>query len=204
MFYHLSGWLCGFLLPFAPEEETDLEQRFDQGPSLVLMPEIFEETFNDLNTSMKQEKLDLLKCEPNYCIWFPDCDTVELSTDLSQLKREIQRYEGEGSFPRLCAFLEEAGNYYHLSSTYVLHKSFPSIFSLLGVLGPLMRMRPWSTVYGRASRYFRSEKLRRAWTFASMYMGMSPYQAPGTYTLLPYSETVDGIWYPRGGFQVVG
>ncbi|RAH48311.1 phytoene desaturase [Aspergillus brunneoviolaceus CBS 621.78] len=51
------------------------------------------------------------------------------------------------------------------------------------------------------------ERLRRrlphAWTFASMYMGMSPYEAPRTYALLQYSETVDGIWYPRGGFQRV-
>ncbi|KAL5366611.1 hypothetical protein BJX96DRAFT_170079 [Aspergillus floccosus] len=148
-----------------------------------------------------KRKLDLLKCESNCCIWFPDCDMVELSTDLSQLKREIQRYEGEGSFPRPCAFLEEAGRYYHLCSAYVLHKSFPSIFSVLRILRPLMQMRPWSNVYGCASRYFRSEKFRRVLAFASMYMGMNPYQAPGTYTIVRYSETVDGIWYPRGGFS---
>ncbi|KAI9038984.1 phytoene desaturase family protein [Aspergillus affinis] len=179
--------------------------RFDQGPSLVLMPEIFLETFQDLGTSMNEEGLDMLKCEPNYRIWFADGDTVELSSNLSQLKQEIQRHEGPDSFPRLCAFLSEAGTYYDLALNYVLRRNFPSILSLLQprVLLGLLRMRPWTTVYGRASQYFYSDKMRRAWTFASMYLGMSPYVAPGTYALLQYTETVDGIWYPRGGFQAI-
>ena len=36
-----------------------------------------------------------------------------------------------------------------------------------------------------------------------MYMGMSPYEAPGTYSLLQYTELAEGIWYPRGGFHKV-
>ena len=34
-------------------------------------------------------------------------------------------------------------------------------------------------------------------------MGMSPYEAPGTYSLLQYTELAEGIWYPKGGFHVV-
>ncbi|KAH8429287.1 phytoene desaturase family protein [Aspergillus melleus] len=169
------------------------------------MPEIFVETFQDLGTSMTEEGLDMLKCDPNYRIWFADADTVELSSNLSQLKQEIQRHEGPDSFPRVCAFISEAGIYYDSALKYVLHRNFPSILSLLQprVLLGLLRMRPWTTVYGRASQYFHSDKMRRAWTFGSMYLGMSPYEAPGTYALLQYTETVDGIWYPRGGFQAI-
>jgi phytoene desaturase (3,4-didehydrolycopene-forming) len=36
-----------------------------------------------------------------------------------------------------------------------------------------------------------------------MYMGMSPFDAPGTYSLLQYTELAEGIWYPVGGFHVV-
>ncbi|KAF3938082.1 hypothetical protein ABW19_dt0205141 [Dactylella cylindrospora] len=36
-----------------------------------------------------------------------------------------------------------------------------------------------------------------------MYMGMSPYVAPGLYSLLQYTELVEGIWYPEGGFHKV-
>lgn len=40
-------------------------------------------------------------------------------------------------------------------------------------------------------------------TFSSMYMGMSPFDAPATYSLLQYAEYARGIWYPIGGFYKV-
>jgi phytoene desaturase len=32
-----------------------------------------------------------------------------------------------------------------------------------------------------------------------MYLGLSPYDAPATYTLLQFTELGEGVWYPRGG-----
>lgn len=40
-------------------------------------------------------------------------------------------------------------------------------------------------------------------TFSSMYMGMSPFAAPATYSLLQYAEYAKGVWYPIGGFYRV-
>lgn len=170
------------------------------------MREIFNETFNELGTSLEAEGVQLLKCEPNYCIWFPDNDTVELSSDLSRLKRELVRHEGPRGVQKLFDFLKEAGGYYNLTLNYILRRDFPRFLTLLqpSVLKMLISMRPWTAMFGVVEQYFSSTKMKQAWTFASMYMGMSPYQAPGTYSLLQYSEIVDGIWYPRGGFQKVG
>jgi phytoene desaturase (3,4-didehydrolycopene-forming) len=38
---------------------------------------------------------------------------------------------------------------------------------------------------------------------ADSYNQMSPYDAPGTYSLLQYAELVRAIWYPIGGFHKV-
>ncbi|TVY93136.1 Phytoene desaturase [Lachnellula willkommii] len=122
--------------------------RFDQGPSLLLLPGLFAETFADLNTSLSAEDVKLLKCDPNYNMWF-----------------------GDGEKP---SFLR------HL---FALH--------------------PFESIYSRASKYFYTERLRRVFTFGSMYMGMSPFDAPGTYSLLQYTELAEGIWYPVGGFHAV-
>jgi phytoene desaturase (3,4-didehydrolycopene-forming) len=40
-------------------------------------------------------------------------------------------------------------------------------------------------------------------TFSAMYMGMSPFEAPATYTLLQYAEYAKGVFYPVGGFQTL-
>ena len=34
-------------------------------------------------------------------------------------------------------------------------------------------------------------------------MGLSPYNAPGVFSLLAATELTDGVWYPRGGFDKI-
>ena len=68
-------------------------------------------------------------------------------------------------------------------------------------MGYLLALHPFESIYSRASKYFWTERLRRVFTFGSMYMGMSPFDAPGTYSLLQYTELAEGIWYPKGGFH---
>ena len=35
--------------------------------------------------------------------------------------------------------------------------------------------------------------------FQDLYVGLSPYNAPGVYSLLAATELTDGVWYPIGG-----
>lgn len=180
-------------------------QRFDQGPSLLLLPRLFHETFHDLGTTLKDEGVTFVKCEPNYTIHFHDGVDVKLSTDIATMKNEIERFEGKDGFERYLGFLQEAHRHYELSIIHVLKKNFTSYFSMMRpkFLQYLHELHPFESVYGRASMYFRTERLRRVFTFASMYMGMSPFDAPGTYSLLQYTELAEGIWYPLGGFHKV-
>lgn len=40
-------------------------------------------------------------------------------------------------------------------------------------------------------------------SFQQLYVGLSPYNAPGVFSLLAATEITDGVWYPIGGFQKV-
>ncbi|KAM3464620.1 hypothetical protein MY5147_009458 [Beauveria neobassiana] len=177
--------------------------RFDQGPSLLLLPRFFEEVFRDLGTSIESEGIEILKCEPNYNIWFHDGHCFSASTDLASMKLEIGKWEGEAGFQHYLSFLQESHRHLELSVTHVLRKNFTSLLSMArpSFLRHILKLHPFESVYGRASRYFKSERLRRVFTFATMYIGLSPYDAPGIYSLLQYSELAEGIWYPRGGFH---
>ncbi|EOD46013.1 putative phytoene dehydrogenase protein [Neofusicoccum parvum UCRNP2] len=179
--------------------------RFDQGPSLLLLPNLFAEAFHDLGTSLEAEGVHLLKCEPNYNLWFGDGHSFELSTDLARMKREIERWEGKDGFERYLRFLQEAHRHYELSVTHVLKRNFTTLLSMArwSFLKHLLELHPFESIYSRASKYFWTERLRRVFTFGSMYMGMSPFDAPGTYSLLQYTELAEGIWYPEGGFHKV-
>lgn len=179
--------------------------RFDQGPSLLLLPKLFREAFHDLDTSIEAEGVELLRCPTNYHVWFADGERFELSTDLARMKAQVERWEGKDGFDRYLAWLREAHRHYELSVSEVLRRNFASFWALASprfVLAGL-KIHPLHSIWSRASRYFWTERLRRVFTFATMYMGMSPFDAPATYSLLQYTELAEGIWYPRGGFHAV-
>lgn len=154
---------------------------------------------------MDAEGVHLVKCDPNYKMHFHDDVSFQLSTDLSQMKSEIERFEGKDGFERYLGFLQESHRHYEVSVIHVLHKNFFTFFSLMrpSFLRYIQTLHPFESIWGRATKYFYTERLRRVFTFASMYMGMSPFDAPGTYSLLQYTELAEGIWYPKGGFWKV-
>ena len=149
--------------------------------------------------------MHLMKCDPNYNLWFSDGESFELSTDVARMKDEVEKWEGKDGFERYLGFLQEAHRHYELSVTHVLKKNFTSLVSMArpSFLRHLLELHPFESIYSRASKYFWTERLRRVFTFGSMYMGMSPFDAPGTYSLLQYTELAEGIWYPKGGFHRV-
>jgi phytoene desaturase (3,4-didehydrolycopene-forming) len=98
------------------------------------------------------------------------------------MKLQIERWEGKDGFERYLSFLQEAHRHYELSVLHVLRENFTSIFSMgrPRFLRHLLELHPFESIYARASKYFWTERLRRVFTFGSMYMGMSPFDAPGT------------------------
>jgi phytoene desaturase (3,4-didehydrolycopene-forming) len=54
------------------------------------------------------------------------------------------------------------------------------------------KLHVFDKLYRRAANHFWTERLRRAFTFSSMYLGMSPYDSPATYNLLQYTELAQG------------
>ncbi|ORY84238.1 phytoene desaturase [Protomyces lactucae-debilis] len=194
-----SGGRCSLLYdPKAPGH------RFDRGPSFYLMPKTFSETFEELGEKVA-DHFDLRKCPRNYQVVFHDGEIVSLSSDMAQMKTEIEKWEGPEGFEGFLAFMKEAHYHYTASIDMVLKQNFESLWQLLTWHNAkeAMRLHVLDKVYSRASRYFKTDRLRRAFTFQSMYLGMSPFDAPATYNLLQYTEMAEGIWYPVGGFNVV-
>lgn len=176
--------------------------RFDRGPSFYLMPEVFEDLFDDLGERV-DDWYQLKKCNPNYVVHFDDKETVTLTSDMPLMKKEIERFEGKDGWARFLNFMTEGQSHYEVSIKEVLLKNYPSFLSILKLelLRMAFKIHVFDKLHVRASSYFWSERLRRAFTFSSMYLGMSPYDAPATYNLLQYTELAQGIWYPVGGFH---
>ncbi|XP_050422721.1 uncharacterized protein LOC126834667 [Adelges cooleyi] len=183
--------------------------RFDQGPSLYLMPKIFEKTFNDLEEDVYNH-IELLKCPSNYNVSFPDGNHFELTTDMSKMIKCLEKYEGAGedTMLRFLNYYKEIHVHYHRSIKLSLENNFQHWYNLfhpkhIPDILKLHLLDVSNTVYKRACKYFKSDYMRRAFTFQTMYLGMSPYDGLAPYSLLQYTELAEGIWYPKGGFHKV-
>ena len=79
--------------------------RFDTGPTLFLMPQVFAETYAALGERM-QDHLELIRIDPTYRLHFPDGSQLDLTGDLKMLQTQLEAME-PGSFAQALRFISE-------------------------------------------------------------------------------------------------
>lgn len=176
---------------------------FDTGPTLLLMPEVLEETFASVGRRAS-DYVELTRCDPNYRIHFREGEPLTFSTDLTAMARQLEGVE-PGAFGRYLEFLRAGEHQYRVSLERFVGRNFDSVLQFLapGTLREVFKVKAHKNMYAEVSRYFGDDRLRAALTFQTMYLGISPYESPAVYGLLPYTELAVGIWFPKGGLYAV-
>ena len=87
----------------------------------------------------------------------------------------------------------------------MVNREFRQPFDYLrvGALGLLAHGNPLGNHYRRMSAYFDAPRLKSAFTFQDLYVGLSPFDAPAILSLLSYTELAHGVWYPAGGMYTI-
>jgi phytoene desaturase len=173
--------------------------RFDVGPTLFLMPEVWQETFAALGERMA-DHLDLRRIDPTYKVHFDDGLQLELTSNLGDMQTQLEKVEKTG-FTGFLQYIAEGSKHYKMSLEKFVGRNFYNIFQYFSLrnLPLLFQLKALQKHYANVSRYFKDDRLKAAFTFQNMYLGLSPYEAPATYSLLQYTELAEGVWYPMGG-----
>lgn len=172
---------------------------FDTGPTLFLMPEIFHQTFTDFGVKL-EDHLGLVRQDPTYRVHFNDGSSIDLTSDMIRMREQLESIE-KGAFSRFLRFMAYGREFYDLSLKHFVGRNFCRALDYFSPanLGLVFRMKALTSHHRFTSRFFQDDRLRAAFSFQNMYLGLSPYHAPATYALLQYSELGDGVWFPRGG-----
>lgn len=173
--------------------------RFDVGPTLFLMPEVFAETYDALGERM-EDHLDLRRIDPTYRVYFEDGVQLALTPDINAMQAQLEAIES-GSFGGFLRYLDEGHRHYRISLERFVGRNFDGLLDYFSLrnLPLLFKLKALVRHYDNVGRYFRDPHLKAALTFQNMYLGLSPYDAPATYSLLQYTELADGVWFPMGG-----
>lgn len=173
--------------------------RFDIGPTLFLMPEVWEETFASIGERMS-DHLDLHRIDPTYKVYFDDGLQLELTSDIGKMQTQLETIEPT-AFSGFLNYIAEGNKHYKVSVEKFVGRNFFNIFEYFSLknLPLIFQLKALNKHYKNTNRFFKDERLKAAFTFQNMYLGLSPYDAPATYSLLQYTELAEGVWYPIGG-----
>ncbi len=177
--------------------------RVDTGPTLLLMKDTFEETYRAVGQDFNQ-RLKLTQLDPNYRIYFHDDTHLDLFSNMVQLAQELERVE-PGTTERLFRFLGEGARKYELGMDFV-NRNYDHITDLANPTAAmrLVGTRAYENMYRQVAGFFKgSDKLAKAFTFHSMFLGLSPYDALAMYSIITYADLALGMWYPAGGIYSI-
>jgi phytoene dehydrogenase-like protein len=95
---------------------------FDTGPTLLVMPLLYEAEFAALGTCM-QELLDLQRVDPTYHLVFDDGSQLALTSDLKAMRDQLEAMEA-GSFQGFVRYLNEGLRHYQLGVEKLVKPDF--------------------------------------------------------------------------------
>lgn len=177
---------------------------FDMGPSFFSMTYEFEEFIKDTGIEMPFEFVPL---DPLYTVNILGSNRkYTIYKDLKKLAREFEDIE-PGFEDKMRRFLESAGKFFHDSIDLVVKRNYSSLaeylFTLTRVpMGHLPKL--WRSVWQEMEQYFESEEVKQIFSLVAFFLGATPYDTPGLYTLLSYTELVhDGYHNVKGGMYKI-
>ncbi|TWT06648.1 phytoene desaturase [Planococcus sp. CPCC 101016] len=170
---------------------------FDTGPTFLSMLHLVEELFEATGRNLK-DYMNAIELDPMYELIFEDQNLV-MTRNNQEMKKQInENFKGDGDgYER---FMKETGKKLEALSP-MLQSKMDSYFGMVHpkVLKALPELEVNKTLYDVLSRYFKDERLKMAFAFQSKYLGMSPWECPGAFSILSYMEHAYGIYHPIGG-----
>jgi phytoene desaturase len=173
--------------------------RVDTGPTILVMKDAFQELYRSLGLRL-EDRLRLVQMEPNYRIHYHDGTSLDLSGNMARLADEVERI-APGSATRLFHFLGDSARKYELAIPFV-DQNYDHITDLVNPVAAvrLLRTSAQRNLYRQVAGYFGGDdRLAKAFSFHSMFLGLSPLDALAMYSLITYADLARGVWYPMGG-----
>lgn len=176
---------------------------FDLGPTIVMMPEIYREVFEFCEKD-PDDYIPMKKVDPMLKLYFNKEHPLTFSNDLTELMRTLEAVSAEDAQGYM-AFLADIYKRYTIAKEAFITKSFRGFWDFYNPksLWAGIRLRTFSDAYSSISRFVKDERLRKSLAFQTLYIGVSPYQGPSLYTIIPMIELFYGVYFIEGGMYTL-
>ncbi|TDV56110.1 phytoene desaturase family protein [Actinophytocola oryzae] len=177
--------------------------RLDTGPTVLTMPDIVEETLNAVGDSISG-RMELCRLTPVYDARFADGSRLAVHSDVDAMTEAVREFAGPDEALRYLRLREWLTRLYRAQYDHFIAANTDSPLSLLTPrLARLVALGGFDGLDRQVGRFLRDERLRRVFTFQSLYAGVAPRRALAVYGVISYMDTVAGAFFPVGGVRAL-
>jgi 1-hydroxycarotenoid 3,4-desaturase len=174
----------------------------DAGPTVLTMPWVFEQIFEDAGARLSRE-VALHRTMRLARHGWEDGSRLDLYSDVDQSADAIAEFAGAREADGYRRFCERAESIYRTLRDTFISGSRPGPVELAARVGfsrlpDLLGISPFTTLARALEDHFADPRLRQLFGRYATYCGSSPYLAPATLMLVAHVER-EGVWIVEGG-----
>lgn len=177
--------------------------RIDTGPTVLTMPDIIDDVFAAVGET-RCSRLELVALDPAYRAVFADGSSLDVYSDPDRMAAAVESFAGAGQAAGYRRLRDWLTRLYRIEFDGFIAENFDSPLSLLtprlARLAALGGFRSWEAM---VARYITDPRLRRVFTFQSLYAGVAPQEALAVYAVIASMDTISGVFFPRGGIRAL-
>ena len=171
--------------------------KHDAGPTIITAPFLLEELFALYNKNIKKY-VELKSLDNWYRFVFNDGSIFDYESSLEKTIaniREIDTTDADNYYK----FLQASKSIYEVAFTKLADRPFNSFYFMLKQLPSLIKFRADLSVFDFVSKYFKNDKLKRAFSIQPLLVGGNPFSTTCIYALIHYLERKHGVFFSMGG-----
>ncbi len=177
--------------------------RLDTGPTVLTMPDIMAETLGAVGESV-EDRLTLTPLSPVYDAHFADGSHLAVRSDAEAMAEEVRTFAGPAEAANYLRLRDWLTRLYAAEYDRFIAANTDSPLSLLSPsLARLVALGGFDTLGRRVGHFLTDERLRRVFSFQSLYAGVAPQRALAVYGVISYMDTIAGVFFPRGGVRAL-
>jgi phytoene desaturase len=175
--------------------------RFDLGPTIVTVPQVFRELWSACGKDFDAD-VDLRSLDPFYEIRWPDGSTFTARQDTDAMRAEIARLSPD-DLPGYERFLRDSEIRYEFGFEGLGRRPMHRLGDLIRVLPRFAALRADRSVFAHAAKRFRDPRLQMAFSFHPLFIGGDPFHVTSMYALVSHLEKAFGVHYAIGGVAAI-
>ena len=176
---------------------------FDTGPTVLTMPSLIQDAFSAVGEDMK-DWLELMPVAPLYRAFYHDGSQIDVHGDTKAMEQEIREKVSASEAAGYVEYVDFVTKLYKYEMNDFIDRNIDSPFNLLTPnLARLIALGGFRKLQPKVNQFLKDPRLQKVYSFQAMYAGVSPQQALAIYAVIAYMDSVNGVFFPKGGMHAV-